>query len=387
MLSLHCYNIKKIESDIMDNELIEEVNIMKNHGEGTERIYRHAVKKYKEFCGMSLKELLEEAEAEEDAGIKWKRRKLKKRLLTYRQYLLDNYALNTVKAMFGPILVIYRYYEIELFPLPPINTKAANTPQPVQFEDLPDKEIIRKAVDVATPTMKPIILFMASSGCAKRETLNLTIGDYLEALSEYTSETNIFDIIEDLGDCEGVVPTFHIRRQKTGKHYYTFCSPEAVLAINNYLMWRVDALHDRRRLFKVESNYFSEGFALVNKRLKLGKVGNYNRFRSHMLRKYHASTLYNDGMPLEKVNELQGKSKNRTDSAYFMANPEDLKYEYIQHLPALTISKEVERITVKSPEFIRMEEENARYKKRMDGFEEEIGQLKRDFMKQFKQTS
>jgi integrase len=233
-------------------------------------------------------------------------------------------------------------------------------------------------VDVATPTIKPIILFMASSGCARMETLNLTIGDYIEAVSEYTNETNIFDIIADLGNCEGVVPTFHIKRQKTGKHFTTFCSPEATLAINNYLLWRIDSLLDRRRLFKVDPNYFTHGFSLVNERLNLGKVGNYNRFRSHMLRKFHASALYNDGMPMEKVNELQGKAKNQTDTAYFMANPDDLKEEYIKHLPALTMSKEIEKITVKSPEFIKMEKENAEYKKRMDGIDEEIKQLKRD---------
>ncbi len=125
--------------------------------------------------------------------------------------------MKTVKAIFGPIVVIYRYYEIELLPLHPINTKAAYTAKPVQFVDLPDKEIIRKAVDVTTPTMKPIILFMASNGCAKREVLNLTIRDYIEEISEYTNETNTFDIIKDLGDCENVVPTFHIKRQKTGK--------------------------------------------------------------------------------------------------------------------------------------------------------------------------
>ena len=117
------HNIKKTESDIMDNELIEEIHIMKNHSEGTERINKHAVKKYTEFYGMSLKELWDEAEAEEDAGIKWKHRKLKRRLLTFRQYLLDNFSLNTVKAMFTHILVIYRYYEIELFELPQINKK------------------------------------------------------------------------------------------------------------------------------------------------------------------------------------------------------------------------------------------------------------------------
>ena len=94
------------------------------------------MKKYTEFCGMSLTELLEEAEAEEDAGIKWKKRKLKRRLLTFRQYLLDNFSLNTVKAMFTPILVIYRHYEIELFELPQINKKAANTTAPIQFETI-----------------------------------------------------------------------------------------------------------------------------------------------------------------------------------------------------------------------------------------------------------
>lgn len=74
-----------------------------------------------------------------------------------------------------------------------------------------------------------------------------------------------------------------------------------------------------------------------------------------MLRKFHASTLYNDGMSLDKVNDLQGKSKNSTDEVYFMTNPADLKQEYIQHLPVLSISKEVEKITVKSPEFLKLE--------------------------------
>ena len=258
-------------------------------------------------------------------------------------------------------MVIYRYFEIEIHKLPPINRKAANTAEPIQFGDLPDKEIIRKAVEIATPTMKPIIYLMSSSGCAKRETLNLTIKDYIDALSEYTDETNIYDIIDDLGDCESVVPTFSVYRQKTGKHYTTYCSPEAISAINTYLLWRLDTLADDRPLFKVDPNHFTMCFIEINNKLRLGKVGNYNRFRSHMLRKFHASTLYNDGMSMEKVNDLQGKAKNRTDSAYFMINPEDLKQEYIKHLPALAINQEVKKLTVKSPEFLKMEKEE--YKK------------------------
>ena len=81
-----------------------------------------------------------------------------------------------------------------------------------------------------------------------------------------------------------------------------------------------------------------------------------------MLRKFHASALYNDGMSIDKVNDLQGKSKTLTDQSYFMVNPEDLKQEYINHLPALLMSVDVERLSIKSPEYHKLEEENREYK-------------------------
>ncbi len=81
-------------------------------------------------------------------------------------------------------------------------------------------------------------------------------------------------------------------------------------------------------------------------------------------------------MNLEKVNELQGKAKNRTDSTYFMVNPDDLKYEYVQHLPALTITQEVERLSIKSPEYIEMENENKKLKEELGELRGEISYIK-----------
>ena len=363
----------------MSNELLDEIHIVRNHSEATKRAYRNAVNKYTAFCGMALEELLEEAEAEEDKGIKWKKRKLKRRLLSYRQYLLDNYCFNTTHLFFYPIIFIYKYYEIEIIDLPKINKKGIKTPEPIQFKDLPDKEIIRKAINIATPTMKPILYFMASSGCARRETLNLTIGDYVKSLSDYTTKTNIYDIINEVGcDCN-VVPTFNVLRQKTGKYYTTYCTPEAVNAINLYLLDREDRLTDDRPLFKIDPFYFNLKFIEMNNKLELGKVGNYNRLRSHMLRKFHASALYNDGMSLDKVNDLQGKAKNKTDASYFMTNPDDLKYEYIKHISAVTINKEVEKLSIKSPEFLQIENENQSLRSELQEMRKEM-----DDVKQFK---
>ena len=359
----------------MDNELLNEIHLMRNHSERTQTIYRYALKKYTDFCSMSMEELLEEAELEEDKGIKWKKRKLKRRLLTFRQHLLQDYSLNTMYVVMRPVIAIYKYYEIEVFELPPVNKKNVDTPAPVRFSDLPDKEILRKAINIANPLMKAIIYLMVSSGCAKREILNFTIGDYITSLSDYTKKTNIYDIIEDLGDAENVIPTFNLRRQKTDKYYTTYCTPEAVNAINSYLLSRTDQLTEDKPLFKVNLAYFSDLFAKINDELGLGKVGTYNRFRSHMLRKFHASALYNDGMSLDNVNDLQGKAKNKTDASYFMTNPDDLKTEYIRHIHAVTLNKEVEKLSIKSPEFVQMENENREYKSKLDKLADDMARI------------
>lgn len=147
----------------MDNELLNEIHLVNNHSNSTKKIYSIAVAKYTKYFSMSLSELIEEAELEEDQGIRWKKRKLKRRLLEFRQYLVENYSLNSVRTFFYPILYIYNYFEIEVLDLPKINKKGVSTPEPIRFKDLPDKEVIRNAVKIASPLMTTIIYFMASS--------------------------------------------------------------------------------------------------------------------------------------------------------------------------------------------------------------------------------
>ena len=123
-------------------------------------------------------------------------------------------------------------------------------------------------------------------------------------------------------------------------------------------------------------SYFSINFQKINNDLGLGKVGNYNRFRSHMLRKFHASALYNDGMSLDDVNDMQGKSKSRTDQAYFMINPEDLKYEYIEHLPAVTISTDVKNCMSNHRSLLKSKTRKTNLKVNWTGYEQILTVLK-----------
>lgn len=352
----------------MNNELINNLSISCNHSEGTQKIYIYVLNEYSKYFNQSLQELLSEAEQDENNGIKWKHSKLKAKLIKYRHHLLQKYAFATVRKHMNSIIVFYKFYDIEVQKLPRLNDKSIKKPEPIYFRDLPDKEIIREAVNIASPFMKAMILFCCSSGCARAEALSLTIQDYINALSEYLphKKMDIFEIIDYISENDNIVPTFNVLRKKTNKYYITYCSPEAVKAINAYLLSRKDPITNESKIFKTNPDYMTERYQKINDALGLGKVGKYGRFRSHMLRKFHASALYNDGMSLDKVNDLQGKAKNKTDASYFMTNPEDLKHEYIQHLPAVTIGKDVEKLSIKSPEYIQMEKENKEYKQRLD---------------------
>ena len=322
-----------------DEKIINEFIKVRNLNKRTVYGYNNAIKLYTNFNNMSLSELIKEAENDEENGVRWKNRKIKQRLLNFRVFLQRHYLISTVKVHFQRILTIYRHFEIEIHNLPPINLKNTNKLKPIMFEDLPTKEIIKKAVNITNPLMKAIILFISSSGCARQETLNITIQDFIDATREYHDSEDIYEIITILIKRNDVIPTFKLKRQKTNKFYFTFCSPEAVSFILDYLIISKRKLRNEDKLFKTNLDYLNGYFNEINETLKLGKVRKYNRFRSHMLRKFHASALYNheNGLSLEEIDALQGRGKNNTHSSYFMENPRNLKEKYINSLKSILI--------------------------------------------------
>ena len=90
----------------------------------------------------------------------------------------------------------------------------------------------------------------------------------------------------------------------------------------------------------------------------------------------YALPAINSAASIDDVNDLQGKSKSRTDQAYFMINPEDLKYTYIEHLSAVTINTEIKKLHVKSPEFVKIENEKNELMLELDRLKFDIDSLK-----------
>ena len=351
--------------NMTNTEILEEIALVRNHGPQSKKTYRRAMNHYCEFHQMTMQELLDEADAEEEAGIRWKHRKLKTRLLNFRQWLINKeYKKATIKSYFTAVKVIYKYFDIEIHELPPITDKNINLPEPIKFKDLLTHEEIDLVLRNTNKKFNALILFMCSSGCARAETLSLTITQFLEATSSYHNEIDMMKALNKLQNMKDVVPTFYLKRIKTNKYYYTFCSPEAVKAIVNYLLndrIKFDSegnalTNPSEKLFKIRSNYLPVALYELNNELGLGRAGTYQRLRTHMFRKFHASTLKKAGMSESDIDALQGRGKSSTRASYFYEDPEALREKYIDCLPELSINDNVNILDFKAPEFRRLEE-------------------------------
>ena len=302
--------------------------------------YKTAVKRYTEYYQKTLDELIDEAIAEEDDGVPLKRRSIKTRLLQFRTYLLQEGKLeiSTIKSCVSKLMTLYSYFEVEVPKLPTIKD---NSPE-ITYLDLPNKKHINEAVKLSGIRMASLILFMASSGTGRAECAELTIGDFLKACEGYYTETELYDILEELStSIEPIVPTFSLVRIKTQKSYFTFCTPEAVNAMIDWLLLKKELFEADDKELSVEDTVWgwsdrqiSYQFAAINDELQYGFKKKYRFFRPHTLRKFHASNI---GLSDENVDFLQGRSKNKLHATYIKANPEKLKGVYMDVMDNVTI--------------------------------------------------
>ena len=316
-----------------DYAIVNTICLERNIQPKTKETYLQTIDHYTELFNQSFT-LLTQSYYKEEEMIVWKKRTLKQHLITYRNYLYNTFLPNTAKIYFGKMLTILRHMELELGQLPKLNNKNNNELPPITHEDLPTKKEIENAYAIACPVMKAVILFISSSGCARRECLNLTVEDYLEANDIKITVKPVKSLLLKVDN--SYIPCFKIKRQKTNKFYFTYCSPQANQEILEYLINRENLTLDSQ-LFDLNLYYWNKYFDEINNQLEMGTARKFNRFRSHMLRKYHASTLYNNGMSITDIDDLQGRSKDSTHQSYFMEDPKLLKKKYVEHMDCLLL--------------------------------------------------
>ena len=361
-------------------EILDQFFIDRNSAEKTQQHYRASVKLYEQCTGKKLAELLEEADAEEEAGIRWKKRRIKSYLISYRNYLYANKSEGTAKQYLTDIKTIYKHFEIELQDLPVFASKQIDKTYEVKYEDILTKDELVDAYHEANNVVKCIILFASSSGLSKVDLLKLTVGDFIEACN--CKNEGLVKQLFEIKSHRKLVPCFIGERQKTRKSFTTFCSPEATRHIVQYLLGRNaqlvaenDCLKYDDTLFEISDSHLSYTLRQINNKLGLGRVGKSTKFKCHALRKYQATVLLNieDGFTIQEIDKLQGRSQDQTHRAYFHNDKETLYKKYLRCVDELMLFDSIEAID--KVEYENLKIENEKYSRQLEDQQETIEKI------------
>lgn len=366
---------------------LEQFFIDRNSAKSTQDHYRASVKQYEELNGLTLDELIIEADKQEEDGLRWKHRKIKSRLIDFRNWLYQNKSQGTARQYLNDIKTIYRHYEIELHDLPSYTSKQIDQTYEMRFEDVLTKEELIDAYYEANNVVKCIILFASSSGLSKVDLLNLTVGDFIEACDCKNNE--LFEQLEEIKSNKKLIPCFQGNRQKTAKSYTTFCSPEATQHIVQYLIGRnsqIQLAYEKGdsidcqlkyddKLFDISNSHLSYTLKLINLKLGFGKVGKSTKFRCHALRKWQATMLLNiqNGFSVQEIDKLQGRSQDKTHRAYFHNDRETLYEKYLACVDELMLFESIH--TIDAAEVEQLKVENKTYKNRLEEQQKTINQI------------
>ena len=317
----------------------------RNIKEETIKQYKGTLNKYSEYYNMTVDNLIDEAIDEENEGIDKRRRSIKTRLLQFRTHLVSeaNLRPRTIQKHMANLYTFYGHFDIEIPRLPNLKFDAEEKVQTTYY-DLPTREQIGMALDIAGIRVGSLILFMASSGTGRTECANMKIKDFIEACSGYYTSETLPEIIEELSNTsQEIVPTFYLWRQKTSKKYYTFCTPETTNAIIEWLTLRLkiceendETLNPEDSLWDLTKRQITYHLSNINDDLGFGFKGSSRFLRPHSLRKFNASNI---GLSEDTIDLLQGRSRNSVHETYIKTNPEELRKTYMSVMKNVTIGK------------------------------------------------
>ena len=362
---------------------LEQFFTERGSAKSTKDHYLAAVKQYSQLNEMTLDQLIEEADQEEENGVRWKNRKIKERLIAFRKYLYDYKSEGTAKLYLNDIKTIYRHFEIEVQSLPRFNSHQIDKTYEMSYEDILTRDELIDAYYEANNVGKCIMLFAMSSGFSRVDMLNLSVYDFMVACKDSYHSDVLVEQLKELKEEDCLIPTFRDDRQKTSKKFTTFCSPEAAEHIIQYLIGRdakikmkyEEADEEEQedlpseldicdKLFDISESHLSYSFSVINSKLELGTAGKNTRFRCHMLRKYHATTLLNLSeidWTMQEIDTLQGRSQDKTHRAYFHNNTDSLKEKYIASVDELMLFKSIHGVDEEA--FAKVKAENNFFKK------------------------
>lgn len=309
--------------------------------------YNTAMHRYEEYHKLSMPELIEEALTEQEQNVPLHQLKIYDRILDFREYLLSNYLLSTTREYESSIKNIYKYFRVEIPPLPRFNMKQGKSNDIIEYDDIIKKEELLKCLELCKPALKARVMCMVTGGYAINETYKMTVGKFIDDLYPHHQEDDVKDALIYLSKQDNLIWSTRMIRTKTKKLYYGFVNPETTQTIAQYLLMNERYCREDT-LFKYNQPYVNTLMKKINDELDLGLAGGFSKFSPHMMRRYNATHLqgdilsFNNNLDSKEIDELQGRSRTSVQDVYMKTHPLRQKLIYVKHMNNVSLYNQYE---------------------------------------------
>jgi len=310
-------------------------SFLEQSSERTRINYISSIKKYEEFHGTTMEELVCEALDEQTQQVPPHLLKIIDRIEDFQNHLINQGMVHgTILTIVGRIKTIYKKNRVVLPYLTPVNPKQTKRREYIQFKDILTKEELRCALKYMRLPAKARLMTMAQGGLSSAECGKLTTRAFIDELYKYHQKDDDVEALEWLSDeNHPVIWVTMLVREKTKKPYYALIGAEAVNTIASAKLYEMGLKKNKgtipSKLLTMHPESFSRVCRDVNDKCNMGKVAEESKLRQHNLRRFHATNIGGSALSYEEnsilsnseIDEMQGRGKTNVQDTYIKSNP------------------------------------------------------------------
>ena len=318
------------------------LKFLKNVSENTYKSYLHAIRKYEKYNNLSMENLVKEALDEQSSNTPTHKLSIIDRLEDYQEYLINQDLVHgTINAYMTRIKSVYYKNRVSIPYLEPLNPKRTKRRDYIEYSDILTKEEIKKCLPHMRLPAQARALTIIQGGLSNEECEHLTLTNFLNDTFKYHKCTDPVEALNWLADeNHPIIWVAKLIRVKTGKPYYAVIGAEAVNMIAKAKLYEKELPKNHNKfpekLLGMSKDRFTRTCQSTNNKVGLGLVADCSKFRSHNLRRFHATYIKGSALTYEEnsrlsnnqIDELQGRGKTSVQDTYIKTNPLEQKLLY-----------------------------------------------------------
>lgn len=267
---------------IMDkngNTLPRCLRFMDNLATNSVKSYIQTIKKFEDFTGMCIEDVVNEALDEQTRRVPTHLLKIIDRLEDFQSHLVDEgLVYSTIKGHMVHIRTIYHKNRVDIPYIEPLNPKQIKRKGYLEYKHILTDDELKRALQHMRLPSQARLMAMVQGGLSNEECEHLKTDVFIDETFKYHKKDNPIEALEWLADENNpIIWVTKLLRRKTGKPYYVLLGSEAVNKIAEAKLYELELPKNKgelpNKLINTNKITFNRSCAVANEKLRLGYVG------------------------------------------------------------------------------------------------------------------